>query len=524
VISRILQLVVLFILSPVLAQGVVCTSPITGTAQCTGFEQYGITMTFSAEKTCGTFVMGDPWCVGNTTVNSVSPGWTGTDHGSMKNPVAGAGQAFCSRGDDYEASMVVTYPVSLVATDSLVASISETTAIDDWQGLNAGSSDFTEHVLILSIVAEAPAAGTFRPAPTDRSQHLYTTSQVRTDLLLLEVSSGMTLPTFGGFASPQAYFERGVERPWILFGYDYQSRTIHPKQNMSDYHGEIGPFLGKLYPYLMSDQVTTPMLHGFLQIAIDYLYADRDSANWAATLVIGGVLLDEPDMYNYWINNPCKGTGRDHEKFFYPDEKHRALCNDAGSVWSDVIDYYDSVYPSSLVTRGQTWTGYVHPVSGKVPMFSKQVTVAQANTFLDHLVPSEWDCDGGLTINQCYSWDYYVKYDVHPLIGMLLATQLIGETSGLNTKAMIAHDPAWDYADRWMGGDVWLSGNWNGTGRTMQQEVEFQSGYDSGPGYLESAGSTLNNQMWDAYRDINFPVARKTRYRLGGSLVIGAEE
>ncbi len=481
----------LVFLSPSKVKAAPCSETITATESCDSITQYGITMTFDDNYTVGQFVMGDYYVVdpgSGVTVLSATPGWTGSLHGSMKNPVSGAGQGFVDHGYDFDPTLRIDYPVSLVSKDSLVASVSQTTTgVPAWDGSNDGTNDWTEDVLILSVVSEAPSPGTFRPAPTDRSQALYNTSQIKTEYLANKSTSEMTLPVHAGFTTT-SYFERGVARPWIMFGDDFQARTIHPKQNMNDYHGEIGPFLSELEIMLMSDLITAPMLHGYLQIVIDTYYANnQDSSNWAATMVIGGLLLGDSDIYNYWINNPTIRTQRGHEKFFYPDE-------------GGVI-YYDSVYSSSIVPRGQTWTGYVHPASGKVPMFSKQVTEVQASVFLEHLHPSEWQC-GGIcsTINQCYSWDYYIKYDVHPLIGMVLATQLIGETAGLNAKAMLAHDPMWDYADRWMT-ENWKTGEFQGTGRTKYEEVIYYTGCGQGSYYLDTSGSSFTDDMWDAYRD-----------------------
>ncbi len=440
----------------------------------TSITQYGITWGFLEPVKYGRFVTGDYYIIApdqGVTVTSVSPSWNGSLHGSMLNPLPKGGQAFTTKGYGYDASLQVTFPVKVFPGDALLSSVSETTTVNTWNGGRAGSNDFLETVTILTVLSSAPPEGTFRPCPSDRSQTLHHTSEINTSLLPRKSTRGIVLPSHPRFETVE-YFERGLARPWILFGKDWQARTIHPKQQMFNYHQQIGEFLSEASILLMTDLPNlTRVLNGFIQVGIDYYHTGvSDSATWAMPLVITGILLDDASMYNFWINNPAIRTGRGHEKLYYIGDRQEKSS-------------------SLIVPKGQTWVEWKNP-EGKYVAFSKQ-----AGDEYEHLHPSEWTCYKP----HCKSEVYRSQHDVHPMVGMVLSTVLLDRMTNLDVNAMLAHDPIRDYIDRWMT-NIWKTTEYDTTGRTYQEEMWHYRDFTVYSYKQGTSGSPFIDAMWERYR------------------------
>ena len=389
----------------------------------------------------------------------------------MLNPVPKAGQAFTTKGYGYNSSLQVIFPVKVSSGDALLSSISETTNAKNWAGGNAGSNDFVETVTILTVLSSIPPAGTFRPCPSDRSQTLYNTSQINTSILPKKSITNITLPSHTGFDAVE-YFERGLARSWILFGRDWQSRTIHPKQQMFNYHQQIGEFLSGASVLLVTDLPgLTNVLNGFIQVGIDYYHTGvSDSATWAMPIVITGLLLENSSMYDFWLKNPSIRTGRGHEKLYYIGDRIESTT-------------------SSIIPEGKTWVEWSTP-EGKYVAFSKQV-----GQEYEHLHPSEWLCYEP----HCKSEVYRSQHDVHPMVGMVLSTIMLDDMSNLNVNAMLAHNPIRDYIDRWMT-NIWKTGTYKSTGRIYQEEMRYYTDFTVYSYNQGTGGSAFINEMWAHYR------------------------
>ena len=454
-------------------------------------SQYGITWTFSKSVQYGRFISGDYYVVdpgGGIVVSSVSPGWTGSRNGSMKNPTPRSAQGFDSSGDKYSAASRVSFPLSLSGGDALISTISVTSEKLTWAGTGINSSNKVRDAAVLTVLSSPPAnpAITFRPSPVDRKQTLYTTAKINKNILGGLSTAGITLPSHSGF-TPEEYFVRGTARPWLLWGNDWQARAIHPTNNMFWYHEYIGSFLSEMMMMIMSDRVTDDMINGFCQIVIDYYHAgNADSCVWAAPYVLGGLLLNEPSIYNYWINHPTIRTQRGHEKLFYPED------DPAHDDWK----------VSSIVPKNKIWTGYVHPVSGRSPMFSKQTGAYGKKYYEEHLHPSEWVedslCTSG-TESQCKGEVYRTQHDVYPLVGMTLATIIADRKTSLDVNAMLAHDVIRDYMDRWMTEDF-MNGKYKNTGRTFNEEMRYYRHFTTYFYNYMTSKSKFIDDMWHTYR------------------------
>jgi len=442
-------------------------------ASANSLIQYGVTWTFSEGVEYGQFITGDYYVIDKgvgVTVVSVNPLSNAEGNGSMINPVPGGGQGFTVSGYDYKPDLSVSFPISLQAGDALLSSISnDGTESKDWANQNISKQAKLKTVAVLTVLSKHPPAGTFRPSYSDRNQTLYNVSQIDLSVLPEKKLTG-TSPLHAGFGILE-YFERGMERPWILFGSDWMSRSIHPFDNMNNYHEKVGIFLSEASVLLTSEIPNKELLmHRFIQVGIDYHYNHTDSSRWAWPEVFTGLLLGEPDMYNYWISNPDKRTPRGHEKLYYLD---------------DVVASTES----AIIPVNQTWVDW-STSTGKYVGFRKQ-----AGQEYEHLHPSEWLCYKP----DCKAELYRVQHDVYPLIGLTLSSILVDKQVSLDVNSMLAHDPIRDYADRWMS-NVFNAGVYNASGRTYIQEMKEYTDITIYSYRYGKGGSKFIDEMWHMYR------------------------
>lgn len=128
-----------------------------------------ITFNFDADYTCGTYANGyDYYCVenapgGGVTVNSYTPAYTAGRNGAMIDPPilvasAAAQQSYDDRdAGSWTPGLLVSVPVTVDAGESMVVAQSRPA------GACGGSRGWVDGYAILTVVASAPAAGTFRP-------------------------------------------------------------------------------------------------------------------------------------------------------------------------------------------------------------------------------------------------------------------------------------------------------------------------------------------------------------------------
>ena len=443
-----------------------CQPPSYGTFS---IEKDGVTWIFGQSVASGKFVNGDYWVLDKgdgVKVTKVTPGPEGGHNGSMINPTVGF-QAYDKDIASYDASKLVTFPVVLKAGDSLVSTVSVKESdlnqygnIDpSWYSYSKGVKHFhakLKNASVLTVVSEVPKFGSFRPTYIGTKKTIYNIGDIDTGLLP-NYKAPSTLPDV-------SYYERGVERPWLMHLYHYNNRKMHPVENMPNYHREVGRFLSELSLVLMTDAKTPKLLYGFIQTGIDH-YATitsgkADNATFEFHSILTGLLLSDEEMASLWINGDSQTLGRATEKFYMPDDKLSTLS-------------------SSLVDNGKTWTG--HGV-----MFRKKRGDAEH----EHLHPSEWSkipTNGGGIKNETYR----LCCDSTPHFGMALTSRV------LNAGKYWPNSALDKYMDRW----VWESQNGYGSEVIKQYYPNFKFGtrkYLLGGKFIDSmyelaiAGSQVN--------------------------------
>ncbi len=444
-------------------------------------SQYGITWTFDQPYDVGQFVNGDYFVVdpgSGVQITAVSPNPAGGVNGSMLNP-SGNLQAYDADADqgfgDYDPSLAVGYPVTLAAGDSLISTETITNQTAEWNGSPLGASN--RHVntaAVLTVLETVPLEGTFRPPYAGTDKPLYHVCQVDASILPALSMEGMSEPSSGTLTGV-AMLERGLERPWILHGWDWIGRQIHPVQNMNNYHEDVSAFWGMATAYLMTDRHTPTLLHRYIQTGIDAYHsitlpgAPTDSSHFATPIVITGLLLGDEDMQNTFIADAQNIAPRGHEKFYYHGDRNLGTS-------------------SSIVPLGQSWTGWTND-AGQAVFFSKQV-----GEEYEHLHPSEWECYSP----HCKGEVYRAQHDVYGLVGQILALRILAQ-HGQDAEALYDHPAALDYIDRWME-EGFESEPFGDTGRTYYEEWQFHRTTTVFYRMYQSGGSSFVDEMWNAYR------------------------
>ncbi|MDB6093007.1 MAG: hypothetical protein JWM32_569 [Verrucomicrobia bacterium] len=222
-------------------------SSATSAFAATSISQFGITWTFSTDKTVGQFVNGDYWVVGPVTIISISPASTTTAgrtiNGSMINPLAGltVPEGFDSAmgANTYVAALNVarpgganlsaTNPLIVPPSSSLISSISHPTP-----GIRPQLTD----AAVLTVLAAAPPANSFRPPYCGPNKTIIATEA---DIDYSKVRSLPKPSSTPDIAVVSSHFVR----PWIDINTEWIGREWHPSNNQEDYGREIGKQLSE---------------------------------------------------------------------------------------------------------------------------------------------------------------------------------------------------------------------------------------------------------------------------------------
>lgn len=361
----------------------------------------GITWTFDGNYEVGQFVTGDWWVVGPVTITSVSPFPTGTRNGSTVNP-GPYGQGYDSRGKSYTTSDNVSFPVTLYPDDSLVSSVSKP------EGAAVQNLGPLQKQAVLTVVASAPASGTFRPSYAGTYKRYFNVSEIDWSSLPSE-----TPPASTPAASSIVPF---LSMPRIDHVNNWGIQFSCAEDNWANNNGY--PCYGRDYSELISIAAMYVMLNtaqqtqvanGLIQLGIDNYGVLKAGGAWHSDgghnsgrkfpIVFAGVMLNDVDML---------AVGLDY----------------AGAFGEDGQTYYSSA-------TGQALWGRYCP-SSQTGYFENGCSGSGAKDCRD---PAELvdACPDYRTHNTSQSW-----------VGQMLATLMIGG------KPFWNHDAYFDYVDRWM--------------------------------------------------------------------------
>jgi hypothetical protein len=199
----------------------------------TAVSHQGFTWTFSSDRPTGTFANGEPWVVAPVTVTAISPQWDGNNNGSMKNPVAGARNGFVTWPDATSMPAAYRYDATKNVATQLPLALAAGDVIASSKTVNS-FPNYVEKVAVLTVLASAPPAGSFRPGPygTNRTVR-FNKSQINWGLLK------SFAPVTGTPSRAQIdYFTPPL--PWWEWGSNWAGNNLCGQWNMAAYNDGQG--------------------------------------------------------------------------------------------------------------------------------------------------------------------------------------------------------------------------------------------------------------------------------------------
>lgn len=274
----------------------------------TSVTQYGITWTFDHDYTTGQFVNGDYWVLdagAGVTIIGISPGSFDIGgrikNGSMINPTESVnGYDNTVNNWAYNSTANVARPNGndLSIINSLVI-MGDASLVSTKTNDIANTRPQLVDASVLTILAEVPLAGSFRPpySGTDKVIH-WNISDIQWNLLpKLSKTNVTNLPDLTNLALR-------IERVWLDHGGgSWTGREIHPSNNMPDYGRDMANITGDVSMALLLDynqeEIETLMIE-FLQLGIDWYGVTENRANIFTTTTQGGL----------WMGGGGHGIGR----------------------------------------------------------------------------------------------------------------------------------------------------------------------------------------------------------------------
>ncbi len=384
-------------------------------------SQYGITWQFDRKVETGKFITGDYYVIGPVTIKAVSPAPAGTGktfrNGSMLNPPVTAFSGYDGRFTNcFKENLTAKYPLNMKPGDSLISTVSLKELQQNQIIPDVGKRNIEDTPLktaaILTCLAELPPADAFRPAYCDEKKGKFrTASEIRWELLPKYPAIGK-VPKF-------EYLERAFERPWIDHVYGWESRELHPSENMPGYGRELARIVSIAGLMMCSDFTTEQkqkICYGLIQVGLDnWAIARRgkkgEAGGWPAAggygngrkfpIVFAAVLLNDKEMLNQKENI--------REASFDEDEH---------TIW------------------GKSWTGAKVVFAGQYPLVGDKI---KDRGPYEHLQPKDWPGP-----KKTQSESYRRCCTSLSWVGEALAAKM------LKAESVWAHEPFFAYVDRWM--------------------------------------------------------------------------
>jgi len=421
--------------------------------------RFGITWHFDREYEYGNFSNGDYWIVGPVTITKIEPEqafdiihteeyckyhgapsdlikctnfpppyqgkYNYTDYcvsykcvykvkrnGFVINPKTGPGSthAYDSRASGFDENLHLSLPVTVDASSSVVSTISLGEDVSFKSGSGMGNPKL-KTAAVLTVLANPPPAGSFRPPYAGTDKPLHPSSDLRRDMLLNLIPVSGTPSLLG--------IESNFERVWLDHQYEWSGKGIHPVNNMKSYGADIVTDVGVgslmlLIDYPLEEKET--LLIRYVQLGIDLYGLLENGQTWPANgghmsgrkwpIIFAGIMLDNEEMKNIGYSYPDPETFQEDCQTFY--------------LTQEVLDDYPEYYAT---------TEYYEPL------------------------PAPGDPVYGIracrTSQPSYSQAYRACCNAQSWVGEILSARLMNAEDGWN------HDALFDFEDWCM--DVWVA-------------------------------------------------------------------
>jgi hypothetical protein len=272
----------------------------------TSVTRHGVTWTFDTDYTVGTYANGDYYVVENTpaagvTITAISPTPSAGRNGTVVNPTRGSTQGFDDRVSAYNAysealNVGNDLPLTVSASSSVVSSIS-TVASQSFEQIDTYA--------VLTVLASAPAANSFRPAPIGGD---FTHPWAKGDLDYTKLAdmdqTAITVPSI-------ATSESDFEKVWYEQDLTWTGRYLHtPYQGGQEGYGKSMAIMTGTAALQLnldySDAAKETLLVRLVQYGIDIHGLVEDGGSWDADgghnpgrlipLFIAAMVFNDADM------------------------------------------------------------------------------------------------------------------------------------------------------------------------------------------------------------------------------------
>ncbi|HQE44080.1 MAG TPA: PKD domain-containing protein [Phycisphaerae bacterium] len=347
----------------------------TDATYASSVSQWGITWTFDKSYQVGKFVNGDWWVVGPIVLKSIqvvpvagNPSTpTGGRNGFTINPPTGvdsngksakATHAYDSRAAGYNAALQPTLPATIGINSSIVSTISRGAEADS----GGAGTEKLKTAAVLTVLGSPPPVGSFRPPYVGKAKPIYSSLNLRRDLLL-------SLPKVSGTPSISALAAK-FQRPWIDTQFLWSGKGIHPIDNMPPYGADIVALVGEGALRLQLDDAPAdkePLLINYVQVGIDLFGLVENGMFWPADgghasgrkfpILFAGLMLNNQAMlsigsrtFPYYgpHGGSATGFGEDCQTFY--DSKGNPKYGIRHCEGNDDLNY-------QLCCTGRPWLG-----------------------------------------------------------------------------------------------------------------------------------------------------------------------
>lgn len=371
----------------------------------TSVTRHGITWTFDTDYTVGTYANGDYYVVENTpaagvTINSVTTTVTAQAtgrSGTVVNPSRGRTQGFDNRISAYNTysdtlDVSNNFPVTVSASSSVVTADS-TTATQSFEQITTYA--------VLTVLASAPAANSFRPAYIGGNySHPWAKSDLDYTKLADMDRTAITVPSISASESTfeKLWYEQDLTWTGRYMHTDYQGGNNGYGKDMAVDTGTAALQLNLDY----SDAAKETLLVSFVQYGIDIYGIIGDGGQWYDTgghnpgrmipLVVAAMVLDDAGMkaeiagseknfsetrQTFYVTQ----TDVDNAPYYSADGRPRLayLSSDIGKpAWGET-------HTDNPSRDGNNWDSYYRDICGSVMQAPAIVAyLMSAKTLINH--------------------------------------------------------------------------------------------------------------------------------------------
>ncbi|MEO5917537.1 MAG: hypothetical protein ABIS50_25130 [Luteolibacter sp.] len=202
----------------------ICACFVSSARAASSVSQYGITWTFSTDRTVGQFVNGDWWVIGPVTVTSITPAPVVTSfsvNGSMINPIPGQPQGlYYDSGTNSPAyaadkNVAMQLPVTIQPENSLYSTINNP---NTWTAGDLMEKTWFKETAVLTILSTAPPAGSFRPPYAGANKTIKSNWNV--SKMNYSALRSLVAPNAANVPS-RVWLENATQRPLLEMHYNY---------------------------------------------------------------------------------------------------------------------------------------------------------------------------------------------------------------------------------------------------------------------------------------------------------------